>query len=100
MDHNPRFLKLVNDVKPRIREVTVDEVKAKLARGEDFELVDVRGTRARHGVTRPLGGLALADISGKSVKKAEKFVKKSLNGLPVLKACEDRNFYAVGGTWR
>jgi exopolyphosphatase / guanosine-5'-triphosphate,3'-diphosphate pyrophosphatase len=68
--------------------------------GGSLELVDVRGTRARHGVTRPLGGLALADISGKSVKKAEKFVKKSLNGLPVLKACEDRNFYAVGGTWR
>jgi exopolyphosphatase / guanosine-5'-triphosphate,3'-diphosphate pyrophosphatase len=68
--------------------------------GGSLELVDVRGTRARHGVTRPLGGLALADISGKSVKKAEKFVKKSLNGLPVLKACEDRSFYAVGGTWR
>jgi exopolyphosphatase / guanosine-5'-triphosphate,3'-diphosphate pyrophosphatase len=68
--------------------------------GGSLELVDVRGTRARHGVTRPLGGLALADISGKSIKKAEKFVKKTLSGLPVLRACEDRNFYAVGGTWR
>src|SRR5499425_1515260 len=68
--------------------------------GGSLELVDIHGTRARHGVTRPLGGLALADISAKSLKKAEKFVKKSLNSLPVLKACEDRNFYAVGGTWR
>jgi len=51
-------------------------------------------------LTRPLGGLALADISAKSVKKAEKFVKKTLAGLPMLRACEDRNFYAVGGTWR
>jgi exopolyphosphatase/guanosine-5'-triphosphate,3'-diphosphate pyrophosphatase len=68
--------------------------------GGSLELVDVRGTRARHGLTRPLGGLALADISAKSIKKAEKFVKKSLQGLPVLKACEDRVFYAVGGTWR
>jgi exopolyphosphatase / guanosine-5'-triphosphate,3'-diphosphate pyrophosphatase len=68
--------------------------------GGSLELVDVRGTRARHGITRPLGGLALADISAKSVKKAEKFVKKTLSGLPVLKACEDRSFYAVGGTWR
>ena len=68
--------------------------------GGSLELVDVHGTRARHGLTRPLGGLALADISSKSIKKAEKFVKKSLNGLPVLKACEDRTFYAVGGTWR
>jgi exopolyphosphatase / guanosine-5'-triphosphate,3'-diphosphate pyrophosphatase len=68
--------------------------------GGSLELVDVRGTRARHGLTRPLGGLALADISAKSVKKAEKFVRKSLSGLPVLKGCEDRVFYAVGGTWR
>jgi len=68
--------------------------------GGSLELVDVRGTRARHGVTRPLGGLALADISGNSLKKAEKFVKKKLGSLAVLKACEDRVFYAVGGTWR
>ena len=68
--------------------------------GGSLELVDVRGTRARQGLTRPLGGLALADISAKSLKKAEKFVKKTLSGLPVLKGCEDRSFYAVGGTWR
>jgi exopolyphosphatase/guanosine-5'-triphosphate,3'-diphosphate pyrophosphatase len=68
--------------------------------GGSLELVDVRGTHARHGLTRPLGGLALVDISAKSVKKAEKFVRKSLDGLPLLKGCADRNFYAVGGTWR
>jgi exopolyphosphatase / guanosine-5'-triphosphate,3'-diphosphate pyrophosphatase len=68
--------------------------------GGSLELVDVHGTRASHGLTRPLGGLALADISAKSVKKAEKFVKKTLAALPVLKGCADRNFYAVGGTWR
>src|ERR1700722_8373879 len=68
--------------------------------GGSLELVDVRGTQARHGVTRPLGGLALADISSRSVKKAEKFVKKSLTGLAMLKGCEGRIFYAVGGTWR
>jgi len=68
--------------------------------GGSLELVDIRGTRARHGLTRPLGGLALADISAKSLKKAEKYVKKTLGGLPMLKACEQRSFYAVGGTWR
>src|SRR5271169_2037699 len=68
--------------------------------GGSLELVDVRGTQARHGVTRPLGGLALADISSKSVKKAAKFVSKTLSELPMLRACEDRSFYAVGGTWR
>jgi exopolyphosphatase/guanosine-5'-triphosphate,3'-diphosphate pyrophosphatase len=68
--------------------------------GGSLELVDIHGARARHGLTRPLGGLALADISAKSLKKAEKFVKKSLGGLAVLKSCEGRTFYAVGGTWR
>jgi exopolyphosphatase/guanosine-5'-triphosphate,3'-diphosphate pyrophosphatase len=68
--------------------------------GGSLELVDVRATRARRGLTRPLGGLALADISAKSLKKAEKYVKKNLNGLAVLKGCGDRTFYAVGGTWR
>jgi exopolyphosphatase / guanosine-5'-triphosphate,3'-diphosphate pyrophosphatase len=68
--------------------------------GGSLELVDVHGSHARRGLTRPLGGLALADISAKSLKKAEKFVKKTLGALPVLRACEDRSFYAVGGTWR
>jgi exopolyphosphatase/guanosine-5'-triphosphate,3'-diphosphate pyrophosphatase len=68
--------------------------------GGSLELVDVRGTRARNGLTRPLGGLALADISAKSLKKAEKYVKKSLTGLAMLKGCNGRTFYAVGGTWR
>jgi exopolyphosphatase/guanosine-5'-triphosphate,3'-diphosphate pyrophosphatase len=68
--------------------------------GGSLELVDIRGMRARHGLTRPLGGLALADISSKSLKKAEKFVKKTLGGLAMLKACENRTLYAVGGTWR
>ena len=40
--HAPRFLQLVQDAKTRIRELTVDQVKTKLARGEKFWLVDVR----------------------------------------------------------
>ena len=40
--HSPQFLKLVQDAKTRIREVTVDQVKAKLDRGDKFVLVDVR----------------------------------------------------------
>src|SRR3982074_651584 len=40
--HPPRFLKIVEDAKQRVRETTVDEVKARLDRGEKFVLVDVR----------------------------------------------------------
>ena len=40
--HTPGFLRLVEDAKTRVRELTVDQVKAKLDRGEKFTLVDVR----------------------------------------------------------
>jgi rhodanese-related sulfurtransferase len=40
--HPPRFLKIVDDARKRIRETNVDEVKARLDRGDKFLLVDVR----------------------------------------------------------
>jgi rhodanese-related sulfurtransferase len=40
--HSPRFLQIVEDVKKRVRETTIENVKAKLDRGEKFLLVDVR----------------------------------------------------------
>ena len=40
--HSERFLKIVDESRKRVRELTVDEVKAKLDRGEKFQLVDVR----------------------------------------------------------
>jgi rhodanese-related sulfurtransferase len=40
--HSARFLKIVENAKQRIREVSVDDVKAKLDHGEKFVLVDVR----------------------------------------------------------
>jgi rhodanese-related sulfurtransferase len=40
--HSPRFLKIVEDARSRIRETTVDEIKGRLDRGEKFLLIDVR----------------------------------------------------------
>jgi rhodanese-related sulfurtransferase len=40
--HSPGFLRIVEDAKTRVRELTVDDVKAKLDRSERFHLVDVR----------------------------------------------------------
>lgn len=40
--HAPGFLKIVADAKSRVRECTVDDVKARRAAGEKFVLVDVR----------------------------------------------------------
>lgn len=40
--HPPRFLKIVDDARTRIRETNVDEVKKRMDRGDKFLLVDVR----------------------------------------------------------
>ncbi len=42
MKHSEAFVKLVDKVMPEIKEMTIDEVKAKLESGADFHLVDVR----------------------------------------------------------
>ena len=42
MQHSPRFLKIVDDAKSRIKEIGIDEVKEKLDNGDKFALVDVR----------------------------------------------------------
>jgi rhodanese-related sulfurtransferase len=41
-NHAPRFLKIVEDARKRVRETNVDDVKTRLDRGEKFTLVDVR----------------------------------------------------------
>jgi rhodanese-related sulfurtransferase len=40
--HPPRFLKIVEDAKKRVRETNVNTVKTRMDRGEKFVLVDVR----------------------------------------------------------
>jgi rhodanese-related sulfurtransferase len=40
--HPPRFLKIVDEAKTRVRETNVAEVKKKIDSGEKFVLVDVR----------------------------------------------------------
>jgi rhodanese-related sulfurtransferase len=40
--HPPRFLKIVDDARTRVRETNVEEVKKKIDTGEKFLLVDVR----------------------------------------------------------
>lgn len=42
MQHSPAFLALVNEAGTRVREVTVDETRQRLATGGAVHLVDVR----------------------------------------------------------
>jgi rhodanese-related sulfurtransferase len=42
MKHSPAFLKIVDDAKKNIRELTVDQVAEKRKRGEKFHFIDCR----------------------------------------------------------
>lgn len=68
--------------------------------GGSLELADLHGHRIGAGLTYQLGGLALQDASGRSLKKAEKIVKEALSDSTHLEHLQGRAFYAVGGTWR
>jgi rhodanese-related sulfurtransferase len=42
MQHSPGFLKIVDSAKSRIREVSIDDLKARLAANPSLVLIDVR----------------------------------------------------------
>ena len=42
MDHSPGFLKLVNETRPSVSEVTLDQARARLASNPEAVLMDVR----------------------------------------------------------
>jgi len=42
MDHSPGFLKMVNEAKPRVKELTVEETRARLQQNPNAVLLDVR----------------------------------------------------------
>lgn len=45
MYHSPRFLDIVNDTRLRVKETNVREISDRMARGDEFYLVDVREDR-------------------------------------------------------
>jgi len=68
--------------------------------GGSLELVEIKGSAVGRGASLPLGGLALQDVAGGSVKKAQKIVRQALAPVRQLDSLKGRTFYAVGGTWR
>src|SRR5262245_44990293 len=69
MKHSPGFLRLVEDAKGRIREVTIDDVERMRAGREAFELIDVREEeefRSGHvpGARHLCKGILERDIEG------------------------------------
>jgi exopolyphosphatase/guanosine-5'-triphosphate,3'-diphosphate pyrophosphatase len=68
--------------------------------GGSLELTDVKDGKIGRGVTLPLGGLSLMELSERSPKKAAKIARDTLAKVKLLDSLAGRTFYAVGGTWR
>ncbi len=68
--------------------------------GGSVELTGISGEPTGKGVTLPLGGLRLKDVTNDNVIAARKLVRAALKGNEVLKEAKGGTFYAVGGTWR
>ena len=82
MDHSPGFLKVVNEAMPRIRELTLDQARARLAANPKAVLLDVR-----EGVEWTAGHAAEARHLGKGV--LERDIEKLLpdTGAEIIMYC-------------
>ncbi|MCR4268178.1 exopolyphosphatase [Nitratireductor sp. ZSWI3] len=68
--------------------------------GGSLELVEVEDRSMGDGITLPLGGLRLREMSKNSVAKATRIARAELARAGWLKDGAGRPFYCVGGTWR
>lgn len=68
--------------------------------GGSLELVNVEKGELAEAATLPLGGLRLIDASGGSLKRAREIVDAEFAKVDWLDKGRDREFYAIGGTWR
>lgn len=68
--------------------------------GGSLELIDIRASKLKQGLTLQLGGLRLMDVTGERVDRALDICERELATVPWLNAGAQRTFFAVGGTWR
>jgi len=66
--HSARFLALVEEARKRVPELSIEEVKAKLERGESFRLIDVREGEETAVVLYCGGGFRSA-LAGDNLKR-------------------------------
>lgn len=68
--------------------------------GGSLELIAVDDHEVGEGITLPLGGLRLQDMSDGRLPEATKIARTELAKATLLEAHQGQVFYAVGGTWR
>ncbi|WP_407716633.1 Ppx/GppA family phosphatase [Mangrovibrevibacter kandeliae] len=68
--------------------------------GGSLELVDIDRTTIGEGLTLPLGGLRLQDLSGNDIARARDIADSHVAACALAGRGKGRPFFAVGGTWR
>jgi rhodanese-related sulfurtransferase len=111
MKHSEGFLKLVNDAKGRVREVTVDETRERIAANNGVRLIDVREDtewQAAHAAgAEHLGkGIIERDIEMKVPEKSTKMVLycgggfRSALAADALQQMGYTNVFSMAGGWK
>lgn len=111
MKHSEGFLKLVNDAKSRIREVSVEKTRARMAANRNARLIDVRednewqvshAARAEH-----LGkGVIERDIEARVPDKSTELILycgggyRSALAADVLQNMGYTNVHSMAGGWK
>jgi rhodanese-related sulfurtransferase len=107
--HSPGFLKLVEEIRPRVREITVSEVRGRLAAGA--RLIDVRedsewALAHADGAEHIGKGVIERDIEVRVPDKATELVLycgggyRSALATDALQRMGYTNVYSMEGGWR
>jgi rhodanese-related sulfurtransferase len=111
MKHSEGFLKLVNDAKTHIREITVDETRERMAADKRVRLIDVREDnewQAAHAAdAEHLGkGIIERDIETVVLDKETELILycgggfRSALAADVLQRMGYTNVYSMAGGWK
>ena len=111
MKHSTRFLAIVDDAKSRVRETTVEKVRADIEAGVKFELIDTREDRewtlAHAAGARHLGkGIIERDIE-RLIPDADTMIVlycaggyRSALAADALQKMGYTNVFSMAGGWR
>src|SRR5437899_1211313 len=111
MKHSEGFLKIVNDAKSRIKEVTVAETRDRLATNPDAKLIDVRednewDTAHAAGAVHLGKGIIERDIEATVPDKSAELILycgggyRSALAADVLQKMGYRNVWSMAGGWK
>ena len=111
MKHSEGFLKVVNDAKSRIREVTVEETKQRLKANADARLIDVREDNewedSHAAGAEHLGkGIIERDIEATVPNKSTELILycgggfRSALAADVLQTMGYTNVFSMAGGWK